>query len=681
MFKKYQMDTKLSHNRISYYTGLIMSFTGISSIILGLVVLFGWYTGNDTLIRLYPSLPAIQYNTALSFIFCGISIVGITFSRILLSIATVSIVLVISLITLAEYITGSDLYIDTLLIFPVLPEDIQFPGRMSLNTSINFILTAASIYTITIGKRIAKPITNFITGVLGSLINTFACITIIGYITGLSGVYNWGYFIGMGMSLTTASGFLLLGSGIVASSWYEGNDGWTEKAGAPRWLPIAIAICLLTVTLNIWTALRFEKGIDLYHPLDDIIMLLGVIAAVLLAIVVYFYQRLKINTKNIEDANTHLKVEIEVRKQIEQHLKKAQQIAKMGSWEWNIVTNHLSWSENIFNIFGLAVSEFGATYEAFLNSVHPDDREFVIRSVNEALYENKSYSIDHRIVHPDGTLRIVHEQAEVTFDKENKPVMMIGTVQDVTEHTMLEQQLIQSQKMEAVGRLTGGIAHDFNNMLTALIGYTSLLKLKIPTENPVRNYVEKIDAITSKATTLVQSLLTFSRKQGITLSMVEVNTLIHDNENILSKLISEDTKFNINLSKSPMTILANSGQVTQILMNLISNAADATGKKGTITLSSELVELNENFLNVYGYGGPGRYACISVSDTGDGIPQELKGKIFEPFFTTKEVGKGTGLGLSIIYGIVKGHNAYIDVSSRQGEGANFKVYFPIKPKV
>lgn len=795
------MDTKLSHNRTSYYAGLILSFAGISSIILGLVVLFGWHTGNDTIVRILPSFPAMSYNTAVSFILCGTGILGLTFGWMLFSTVTGAIVLIISLVTLAEYITGLDLIIDKLFMYPSLHEKIQFPGRMPPNTALNFILTVTSIYGLSLIRR-QKTIlvTHFITGILGSLINTFACITILGYITGLTGVYNWGYFSGMGMTIMASAGFLMLGSGIVVSAW---NDGWTETAGTPRWLPHATVICLLTVTLNIWMALNSEYGIDLYHPLDDVIMLLGVFASFLLAIAVYFYQRLKINTKNIEDANTHLKVEVEVRKQIEQHLKKAQQIAKMGSWEWDIVTNHLSWSENIFHIFGLSFSEFGATYDAFLNSVHPDDKDFVVESVNDALYKNKPYSIDHRIVHPDGTLRIVHEQGEVTFDQDKKPVMMLGTVQDITEewllredtrkseeqyrtlfeeskdgifstsisgeildanpafveligysskdelmklctttnlyynpedrnkfiseikkhgfindfevtvkrrdgkliqvlatansiidingsiagfrgivhdmteHNMLEQQLIQSQKMEAVGQLTGGIAHDFNNMLTAMVGYMSLLKLKTKGNDSLRGYVDKVFTITDRASELIQSLMIFSRKQEVTYSPLALNKFIIESSNLISKLVTENIAFRIIPSKEELIITANSGQILQVLMNLVKNSVDAIHSNGAITISVEAVHLEDDFIKAYGYGSSGRHASVSVTDTGTGIAEDFSSKIFDPFFTTKEVGKGTGLGLSVVYGIIKGHNAYIDVLSREGKGTTFKIYFPV----
>ncbi|MBI5194228.1 MAG: PAS domain-containing protein [Nitrospirae bacterium] len=794
------MDTKPSHNRFSYYAGLILSFAGISSIILGLVVLYGWHTGNDTIVRIDPSFPVMSYNTAFFFILCGAGLLGMTLGWMLFSTVTVSMVLIISLVTIAEYITGNDLIIDKLFIHPSLHEKIQYPGRMPPNTALNFLLTVVSIYVLSLIRRQkAFRVSHFITGILGSLINTFACITIFGYITGLTGIYNWGYFSGMGMTLMASAGFLMLGSGIVVSAW---NDGWTEKAGTPKWLPHAIVICLLTVTLNIWMALNSEYGIDLYHPLDDVIMLLGVFASLLLAVVVYFYQRLKINSKNVEDTNTHLRVEIEVRKQTEQHLKKAQQIGRMGSWEWNIVTNNLSWSENIFHIFGLAFSEFGATYEAFLNSVHPADRDFVIKSVNEALYENKPYSIDHRIVHPDGTLRVVHEQGEVTFD-DNKPVMMLGTVQDVTEewllredirkseeqyrtlfeeskdgifttsisgeisdanpafveligysskdevirlctvkdlynnpedrnkfiteikkhgfindfevtikrrdgkliqvlatansivdkngcilgfrgivhdmteYNMLEQQLIQSQKMEAVGQLTGGIAHDFNNMLTAMVGYMSLLKLKLSDNMPLTGYVDKVLTITDKASELIQSLMIFSRKQEVSYSLLELNKFINESSNLISKLVKEDIEFKVIPAGEELIISANSGQILQVLMNLVKNSVDAIHSKGAISISVETILLNNDFMKSYGYGKAGKYACISVTDNGIGITEDSRNKIFEPFFTTKDVGKGTGLGLAVVYGIIKGHNAYIDVTSMEGKCTTFKIYFPV----
>ncbi len=196
---------------------------------------------------------------------------------------------------------------------------------------------------------------------------------------------------------------------------------------------------------------------------------------------------------------------------IKQSLSEAQRIAHLGNWDWNIRTNELVWSDEIYRIFGLKPREFGATYEAFLNCIHPDDIEFVKKSVNEALREGKDYSIDHRIILPDGSERIVHEQAEVNFDDNGEPVRMIGTVHDITERKHMEEELIKAQKLESVGILAGGIAHDFNNLLSIVMGNISLARSHTEENSSVYKNLEVAEKASHRATTLTNQLLTFSK--------------------------------------------------------------------------------------------------------------------------------------------------------------------------
>ena len=262
-------------------------------------------------------------------------------------------------------------------------------------------------------------------------------------------------------------------------------------------------------------------------------------------------------------------------------------------------------------------------------------------------------------------------------DDAGRVVAAIEIVNNITDKKRLEDQLRHSQKMEAVGLLAGGISHDFNNILTAIIGYGNLLKMKTPAEDPLRPYIEQILASSARAANLTQGLLSFSRKQVINPQPLDINAATRRFEKLLHQVIGEDVEFRTYFAPGEMSVLADSSQMEQILMNLATNARDAMPRGGTLTVQTESVVIGEAFRKEHGYGEPGSYACISICDTGDGMDQNIREHIFEPFFTTKEIGRGTGLGLAIVYGIMKQNNGYVLVDSEPGKGSCFHLYFPI----
>jgi signal transduction histidine kinase len=245
-----------------------------------------------------------------------------------------------------------------------------------------------------------------------------------------------------------------------------------------------------------------------------------------------------------------------------------------------------------------------------------------------------------------------------------------------TEREKLQAQLMQSQKMEAVGQLAGGVAHDFNNILTAIIGYGGLLQIKIADDDPLRPTVDQILESADRAAQLTHSLLAFSRKQVLMMKPTNLNGIITRQERFLRRIIGEDIEMRTIL-RGDAVIMADSGQIEQVLMNLAANARDAMPKGGHLTIETDLLDLTEAHISAHGFDKPGSYAMVSVTDTGMGMDEETKQKIFEPFFTTKEVGRGTGLGLAIIYGIIKQHRGYINVYSQVGRGTTFKIYLPV----
>jgi signal transduction histidine kinase/ActR/RegA family two-component response regulator len=245
------------------------------------------------------------------------------------------------------------------------------------------------------------------------------------------------------------------------------------------------------------------------------------------------------------------------------------------------------------------------------------------------------------------------------------------------EKRQLEEQLRQAQKMEAIGTLAGGIAHDFNNILMVIIGYGDLLLMKLEKNETVRKYMEQILAAAKRAANLTQSLLAFSRKQIIDPRPLNLNEVILNVEKMLSRLIGEDIEFRVDLAHGAMMVMADVGQMEQILINLAANARDAMPDGGVLTISTAPIDLDGSFFRGHDVKKPGRYVLLSVADTGSGIDEKTRERIFEPFFTTKEIGKGTGLGLSIVYGIVKQHDGVIDVWSKTGKGTIFRIYLPM----
>ncbi|MBI4697740.1 MAG: PAS domain S-box protein [Nitrospirae bacterium] len=262
------------------------------------------------------------------------------------------------------------------------------------------------------------------------------------------------------------------------------------------------------------------------------------------------------------------------------------------------------------------------------------------------------------------------------FDSEHHMVGLIHVVRDITERKRLEDQLRHAQKMEAIGTLTGGIAHDFNNILTAIIGYASLCRMKMDKDDPLRIHLDQILSSSERAANLIQSLLAFSRKHVTYPEPLNICEAIKSIEKLLQGVIGDKITLKMVLAGS-LTVMADRVQMDQVLINLCANARDAMPDGGTLTIKTEAAELDSEFAAMHGYGEQGKHAVISVSDTGTGMDEKTMERIFEPFFTTKEVGKGTGLGLSIVYGIIKQNKGNITCYSEPGRGTTFRIYLPL----
>ncbi len=359
----------------------------------------------------------------------------------------------------------------------------------------------------------------------------------------------------------------------------------------------------------------------------------------------------------------------------ETSLREAQRIAHLGNWDWNIQANELCWSDEIYSIFGLARDQFSATYESFLERVHPADRQKVEQAVRESLETGKPYSLEHRVVRPDGGGRIVREQAEVFRDETGRATRMVGTVQDVTEQKRIEAEFLRAQRMDGIGAIAGGMAHDLNNALSPILMGIQLIRNKVA-EPELRQMLEVMETNTHRGAEMVRQVLTFARGRDGDRELLQVGQLLHEMENILRQTMPKSISVQALVPPDLWLVLGNATQLHQALLNLCVNARDAMPKGGQLTLAADNVELSAPEAKEIPKSQPGSYVMLLVSDSGTGIPAEVLPRIFDAFFTTKAPGQGTGLGLSTIVRIVRNHGGFLNVKSEVGAGTHFEIYLP-----
>lgn len=360
----------------------------------------------------------------------------------------------------------------------------------------------------------------------------------------------------------------------------------------------------------------------------------------------------------------------------EQRMRFALQSAEVGIWDMDYATGILQWSEILEFQYGLQPGTFGGTFEAFVERVHPDDRQSVVEILGHAKSSGADFSTLNRSLRPDGGVRWLNGAGRIHLDEHGEPVRGVGISLDVTERRTLEAQFQQAQKMEAVGRLAGGVAHDFNNLLTVILGLCEVLLDDCDPDDSRQADIAEIQKAGERAAGLTRQLLAFSRKQIIAPTMLDLNTVVADMRALLGRLIGEDVKVVLALRPQLAPVLADRGQVEQIVMNLAVNARDAMPRGGTLTIETANVELDEHYAKTHLTVKPGSYVGLIMTDTGTGMTPEVQARLFEPFFTTKDPGKGTGLGMATVYGIVTRSGGSVGVYSEVGRGTSFKVYFP-----
>jgi PAS domain S-box-containing protein len=312
-----------------------------------------------------------------------------------------------------------------------------------------------------------------------------------------------------------------------------------------------------------------------------------------------------------------------------------------------------------------------------LEQIHPDDLPMVLDAAKEAKGSAVGRRIEYRMRRKDGEWVVLESTASPIRNAAGNVEKLVIVNRDISERRHLELQLRQSQKMDAIGRLSGGVAHDFNNLLGVIIGYSEVLQDQIKEGDRLRVCVDQILQAGKRAASLTRQLLAFSRQQVLEPKVLLLNGVVGDMEKMLRRLIGEDVQLTTKLDAKLGKVRADQGQIEQVIMNLAVNARDAMPEGGDLSIETANTEMDEAFVKRYPYPvQTGPYILLTVSDTGTGMDDVTKQRIFEPFFTTKEKGKGTGLGLSMVYGVVKQSNGYIDVFSTVGQGTTFKIYLP-----
>ena len=361
----------------------------------------------------------------------------------------------------------------------------------------------------------------------------------------------------------------------------------------------------------------------------------------------------------------------------EERMRFALEASRLGVWDTNLTTGVSYWSGTCEALHGLEPGTFGKTYLAFIDRVHPEDRESVLQTVDKAIREHRNAEIEYRTLWPDGSERRIASFAHFYYDDAGVPLRGAGVSIDVTDRRSLEAQLRQSHRMEAIGLLAGGIAHDFNNLLTAIGGYTEMVLHTFDDGDARREDLNEVAKATMRAAALTRQLLAVSRRQILQPTVLDVNGMVADVENLLRRTIPENIDLQLELSSVLDPVQADRGQLEQVVLNLAINAGDAMPQGGHLCLATATVDIDEAWAHLHPPMPVGRYVRLTVSDNGMGMTQETQAHIFEPFFTTKERGKGTGLGLATVYGIVKQSSGFIWVESHVGRGTTFEIYLPV----
>jgi PAS domain S-box-containing protein len=378
-----------------------------------------------------------------------------------------------------------------------------------------------------------------------------------------------------------------------------------------------------------------------------------------------------------------LRVDITARKQAEETLRaseeqlnRAQRLAHIGSICVSLQTDETDWSDEVYRIFDLSRETFVPSRDNYLRTVHPDDRATVHTIQEQVRMAINPRPTEYRIIRSDGTVRWIYRESELIQDEAGDPLYVNSTIQDITDRHRTEEQLRQSQKMEAIGNLTGGMAHDFNNLLGVIVGNLGLARQRIGSDAELQELVDEALEAAWHGADLTRRLLAFARRQPLRPARIDINELVGNTVRLLRRMLGEDIDVSLDLAEHVWPVMADPAQLEASVTNLATNARDAMPKGGRLIISTANGHLDAEYTAAHVDVTPGDFAMIEVSDTGSGMSAETLNQIFEPFFTTKEPGKGTGLGLSMVFGFMRQSGGHVNVYSEPGVGTTFRLYLP-----
>lgn len=356
-----------------------------------------------------------------------------------------------------------------------------------------------------------------------------------------------------------------------------------------------------------------------------------------------------------------------------------------GLWENGIGSNVTTWSDELWQLYGLEPHSCEPSYENWLNTIVPEDRERVRRESEESLENSAEFSSMWRVRDHDGTIRWLMSKGKPFTDYDGKIQRYAGIVIDITdrkkeeeEKLHLETRLRKAQRLESIGTLTSGIAHDFKNILTPILGYSEMGLLGESTDNPSHEYFSQISQAADRAKQLIDQILTFSKPENITSAVVSVQSVLTEALRLLRPSIPDTVTLEEQIDHTCRSITGDPSQIHRIIVNLCTNALQAMGKnEGVLRIELREISSDSNLRKTMPKLFADNYLQLSISDTGSGMDEATMERIFEPFFTTKSMNKGSGLGLSVVHGIVTGYNGEITVESQPGKGTSFQIYLPV----
>jgi len=396
-------------------------------------------------------------------------------------------------------------------------------------------------------------------------------------------------------------------------------------------------------------------------------------------------RKLEEKTLQLEEINKTLQDDIAERKRVldqlrasEERFREVAETIQEVFWVTDPAKNRMLYVSPAYErIWGRTCASLYESPRAWIDAIHPDDRARVRKAAENEQGKPGAYDETYRILRPDGSVCWIRDRAFPVFDAAGEVLRIVGTAEDVTNRRQLEEQFRQAQKMEAIGHLAGGVAHDFNNILTAILGNTELALADVPEASPARQSLEEIRRAGARATMLVRQILSFSSQQPQERRVMTLGPTIEETVGFLRATVPSSVEIVTTIDGDAPPVLADPTQVHQVISNLCTNAWHALqGRPGRVEIRLRAVTLDAAAAGLLAGLRPGRMACLSVSDSGQGMDAATIERIYDPFFTTKEQGKGTGLGLSVVHGIVQSHDGAIAVHSQTGRGTTFEVYFP-----